>query len=218
MTENAALEIKMSVAKLRLIGGWLCLDFANTIGPYDPETGTIRGEHLHNYADLVLWGQIAGILSESETRYLLDLGEQQPTDAEVILQRAKALRETIYNIFSAPHYSRLIRPDSLEFLNKTLAEVMPHARIIEEHEGQFVWGWATNEIALDRVLWDVARSAADLLTSGERLKVRECSSPTCNWLFVDSSKNHHRRWCSMDDCGNRAKVRKHRQKHQTANA
>jgi predicted RNA-binding Zn ribbon-like protein len=39
--------------------------------------------------------------------------------------------------------------------------------------------------------------------------VRECSGDTCGWLFVDTSRNHSRRWCDMEDCGNRAKARRH---------
>jgi predicted RNA-binding Zn ribbon-like protein len=58
----------------------------------------------------------------------------------------------------------------------------------------------------------VARSAAELLISPERACVRECASETCTWLFVDTTKNHSRRWCDMNSCGNRYKVRKFRAK------
>jgi len=52
-----------------------------------------------------------------------------------------------------------------------------------------------------------------LLTSSQRLnQVRQCRGDNCGWLFVDGSKNHSRRWCDMRDCGNRAKVRRHRLK------
>ena len=40
------------------------------------------------------------------------------------------------------------------------------------------------------------------------LLVRECGASDCAWLFLDTSKNHHRRWCDMTRCGNRAKVRR----------
>jgi len=39
--------------------------------------------------------------------------------------------------------------------------------------------------------------------------VRVCASDTCGWLFLDTSKNHTRRWCDMKSCGNRAKARKY---------
>ena len=64
------------------------------------------------------------------------------------------------------------------------------------------------------MLWPVARSAADLLTSDDLGRVRECAGERCNWLFIDRSKNHSRRWCDMQDCGNVAKVRRYRSRKQ----
>jgi len=57
-------------------------------------------------------------------------------------------------------------------------------------------------------LWPIARSAAELLASEQVHFIRNCSSKTCQWLFLDTSKNHRRRWCDMKLCGNRAKVRR----------
>jgi predicted RNA-binding Zn ribbon-like protein len=74
------------------------------------------------------------------------------------------------------------------------------------------WRWAgdaESEPALDRVLWPVARSAAELLTSDDLAAVRECAAPDCRWLFLDRSRNRSRRWCAMATCGNRSKARRH---------
>jgi len=50
-----------------------------------------------------------------------------------------------------------------------------------------------------------------LLTDPHTLAhVQMCNGDNCGWLFIDSSKNHSRRWCDMRDCGNRAKIRRHR--------
>jgi predicted RNA-binding Zn ribbon-like protein len=59
------------------------------------------------------------------------------------------------------------------------------------------------------MLWPVARSAADLLTSQEQSRVRECAASDCGWLFLDLSRNRSRRWCDMETCGNRTKARRH---------
>ena len=82
-----------------------------------------------------------------------------------------------------------------------------HARIVSTKEG-FKWDWS-EELALDRMLWFIARSAADLLTSGNLDRVRQCGDEECGWLFIDTTKNRSRRWCDMTDCGNRAKARRH---------
>ena len=53
----------------------------------------------------------------------------------------------------------------------------------------------------------VALSALRLLERDNFRRVRICGH--CGWLFLDLSKNHSRRWCSMEDCGNRAKAKRH---------
>ena len=60
---------------------------------------------------------------------------------------------------------------------------------------------------LDRALWAIAWSAAGLLTDGEVGRVKQCAGPGCGWVFFDESGR--RRWCAMEDCGNRAKARRH---------
>jgi predicted RNA-binding Zn ribbon-like protein len=51
---------------------------------------------------------------------------------------------------------------------------------------------------------------ADLDGSWGHLK--ECAGEGCRSVFFDRSKNHSGRWCSMSNCGNRAKVRAWRER------
>jgi len=67
-------------------------------------------------------------------------------------------------------------------------------------------------------LLPASRSAADLLASDQLAYVRACWSRTSwskdwQWFLLDTSKNHHRRWCDMSRCGNRAKVRRFYEKN-----
>jgi predicted RNA-binding Zn ribbon-like protein len=66
------------------------------------------------------------------------------------------------------------------------------------------------------VLRMVVWSAASLLISPDLRFVRECAGSPCGWLFLDKSRNHARRWCSMQYCGNRAKSRRHYRRRNTA--
>jgi predicted RNA-binding Zn ribbon-like protein len=68
------------------------------------------------------------------------------------------------------------------------------------------------DAALDAVLWPVIHSAGELLLSEELVHVKEC--PGCGWLFLDTSKNQSRRWCSMDTCGARDKMRRYHKRKQ----
>jgi predicted RNA-binding Zn ribbon-like protein len=186
-------------------GGELCLDFANTVSSH-PEVQT--QEHLTSYSRLVSWGRQAGILAEREEARLRDEAERRPEEASAVLRRAIALREAIYHIFSASVKGEQASLSDVDVLNEELANGLAHAQITQRG-GSFEWDWEAGEGALDRVLWVVARSAADLLTSDKLQRVTECASERCGWLFMDLSRNHSRRWCDMNECGNRAKARRH---------
>ena len=97
---------------------------------------------------------------------------------------------------------------ALDDLNEALTVTLGRTRIVRRGPG-FVWEWKTGHDALDRLLWPVIRSAAEVLTSADVAAVRACAAPACGRLFLDGSRNGTRRWCDMAVCGNRAKVRRH---------
>ena len=207
-TEKQAIEQmteeKSEAASLELLGGALCLDFANTVGNHMTAQPS---EHLAGYADWVAWSQHAGALTPTQARRLIAESARHPAEARQAFKRATELREAIYRIFAAIAENASPTSADLDRLNKALARGLVHARIVATAEG-FRWDW-TEENALDRMEWLVARSAADLLTSEDLDRVRQCGDAECGWLFVDSTRNRSRRWCDMNDCGNRAKARRH---------
>jgi len=204
-------DVMVEEKSFSMLGGQLCLDFANTVGARD---GGVMRDHIRDYADLVLWSKQAGALDERTVQNLLEEAEEFPAEANEVLIRAVALREAIYQIFSALSAGQQPRPQDLVTLNAELSQAMSRARIVHTSEG-FEWDWMGGEFEMERVLWPIARSAADLLTSGDLGRVRECAGEMCGWLFVDTSRNHSRRWCDMSDCGNRAKARRHYEKKKT---
>jgi len=185
-----------------------CLRFSNTI---DWRKTDHPDESLNSFADLVAWGQRAGSLSNDQAGHLLQEASRNPDQASATLQRAIDLREAIYRVFSATARHEQPHQADLDNLNVTLTRGMSLARLFQTAAG-VAWGWADDDAALDRVLWPVARSAAELLTSADLSRVRECEGNGCGWLFLDASKNHTRRWCSMEGCGNRAKASRHYQR------
>ncbi|MEW5720134.1 MAG: ABATE domain-containing protein, partial [Chloroflexota bacterium] len=186
-----------------LIGGAVCLDFANTL--YGHGRTPIH-EYLFDYRDLVLWSRHAGILPASDAESLRRKAARQPNEALAMFHRAIALRETIFRVFSAIAQGNSPKPADLETINAARSEANLHSHIERAHD-RFVIEW-NDKTALERVLWGIALSAAELLTSEKVRAVRQCGGDTCDWLFVDTSRNHLRRWCSMSKCGNRAKVRR----------
>ncbi|GIK39349.1 MAG: hypothetical protein BroJett011_31820 [Chloroflexota bacterium] len=188
-----------------LIGGQPCLIFANTVGGSRPAT---EREYLHDYTDLLAWSRHAGLITASETQRLLAEASRRPLEAARVFERAIWLRETIYRIFSAVAAGGAPKRADLEILNDALAEVLAKLQVTPTETG-FTWNWRSEPEALDSMLWPVVRSAGELLTSNELHRVRECAGDDCGWLFIDTSRNHSRRWCDMNDCGNRAKARRH---------
>ena len=182
----------------------LSLDFANTVSW---RRGDRPEERLKRYSDLVAWGQQAGALTDVEAQRLLHSAGRHPAVAASVLARAIALREAIYSLFSAVARGGVPPAADLATLNTALSDALRHARVLPTTSG-FGWGWADGE-ALDRVLWPVARSAAELLTSDELIRVRQCAGAGCGWLFMDRSRAGRRQWCDMKVCGNRAKARRH---------
>jgi predicted RNA-binding Zn ribbon-like protein len=75
------------------------------------------------------------------------------------------------------------------------------------------WEWPAGKPDLRQVLWPAIQSAADLFTSADVGRIRECEAPDCNWLFIDQSRGGRRRWCDMSTCGNRAKARRYYDRH-----
>lgn len=198
-------EGKVHAGTLDLLGGRTSLDFANTA---DWHASDQLVEYLTSYAALVAWGRHVGILNGTQAEHLVAEAGQRPAEAAAVLERAVALREAIYRIFGAISAGLPPEDDDLIVLNAELARALAHSLIVPSGEG-YAWDWSGSRDTLDRVLWPVARDAADLLTAGDLDRVGQCSDDRCGWLFLDTSRNRSRRWCSMQDCGNRAKARRY---------
>lgn len=184
----------------------LCLDFANTA---DWHASDHPQEKLNTYADLVSWANRVGVLTDRQAQYLSREAARRPFDAAAVLEQAVALREAIYRVFSALAAGRSPKADELSVLNVAIPRALARLQIIRTTDG-FSWGWTGERSELDRMLWPVAQSAADLLTSEKLNRVGQCADDRgCGWLFLDMSRNRSRRWCDMKDCGNRAKAKRH---------
>ena len=203
-------------AALNLTNDRLCLDFCNTVGNH---ASAEPREHLETYADLLAWADRKGLLPPAAAARRLAAAGRDPAAAEAVRQRALELREAVYRLLlvSAGHAHDL-DPAGLETLNAALRTALAQARL-EPAAGAYALNWdlaATD--ALDGVLWPVAYSAADLLaTPAQWERIGMCQDDRgCGWLFLDQTKNHSRRWCAMDDCGNRAKAKRHYERQKLA--
>lgn len=198
-----------NAADVRLIGGRICLDFVNTVDSHLKETPK---EYLVDYAALMVWAVRVGLLEQAVAQQLADEAARQPAQAAQVLAQARRLRSALYRLFSAAAqrdvaaYEQAAVRAAEATLNTMLAESPGRAQIVRDG-GQF--GWAHHGERLSMPLWELLWQAAGLLTSAELALVGECAGEGCSWLFLDTSRKGNRRWCSMEDCGNRAKAKRH---------
>lgn len=191
----------------------LSLDFSNTIDWRNGKRRKVPKDGLTDYQNLVEWSLEHELVRGEEAKRLLRLARDSGKDGPTF-SRAIELRETIYRIFSATAHDRKPESRDLEILNGFVSESLAKSRVIRSGDG-FQWSWRGAEESPDMMLWPIARSAADLLTSDRLEDIGECANEEegCGWLFLDCSKRHNQKWCSTTGCGNRAKVRRFYEAH-----
>ena len=168
--------------------GALPLDFAYTGAMGDNPAW----ESLHTPADLAGWldERFDGLDSSTSERELTD---------------ALALRGAIARTATA--FSRGGEPegDDVDVINLFAAtpDIPPVLAGGRRQAGR-------SRARTGQALSVMAREAVELFASEERERIRECAAADCQLVFYDESRSNNRRWCSMQRCGNRAKVRKFR--------
>jgi predicted RNA-binding Zn ribbon-like protein len=161
---------------------------------------------------LLAWFGAAGLAGKSLTANLQKRWLQHPREEQAFRNDALRLREAIYRLFVSRIRSASFDPAALGILNDVLGSRMAALRIAPS-AGTFSWQ-GDDPGAVHDLLKPIAWSAAELLMGARAEKLRQCQDDRgCGWLFVDESRAQNRRWCSMGDCGNRAKALRHYHRH-----
>lgn len=191
-------------ALFQLVGGHPVLDYVNTLDWRFRSSGA--EELLSEYGDLLQLVTQSRLLHQ---RVIQDLPRISGPKATTLLSNAKLLPETIAGLL----YARL---DGVRDLSSTIHRLVPflkashRARKLINGEVCLTWDWKAASATSELPILLLAQSAEQLLTSALLAHVRACCNPECRWLFLDTSKNHSRRWCDMKSCGNRMKARRFR--------
>ena len=186
----------------------LCIRFVNTVAwrLRDPCEERLPTPHA-----LLRW---LGENGFGGPRYLARIGAASNVDgaAADFHEAAVRLREAIYALFHARIENLSPPKESLALLNASLVCPAPGVELAR-HGTEL--GWRQSSLYADPhdLLRPIALSAANLMNGPRARKVRQCSDDRgCGWLFLDESRAQNRRWCAMNDCGNRAKAARHRAK------
>lgn len=185
-----------------------CLSFVNTLSGRQNPTPS---ETLVSFDALVAWSRDNGLIKADEAERLVSRARRRQDEAERVLSRARELRELLHETFTATSAGRTPSAPTLERLSGHLCGWYPQGRLVPCGDS-LQWAYCCGQ-ELDRVLWEVARASSRLLTSSRLSRVRACAAIDCGWWFLDDTKNRSRRWCDMKICGNRAKLRRFRERH-----
>jgi predicted RNA-binding Zn ribbon-like protein len=171
------------------------LDFTNTVNGRP----TFSRDDLRGPDDLFDWAASAGMIPEFS-------GSVRDGDA-ARFQAAIALRENLYRVFGpiaaggAPHEA------ALSAVTRRAAQAM-RSSVWSRGGAGYEPHWAQSSI--DAICDRLADEAVQLLRSPTITRVGSCAG--CGWLFLDVSRAHARRWCSMNVCGVRDKMRRYHQR------
>lgn len=166
------------------------LDLAHTGG----EGEAARWEIVHGVADL-------------ERLLALILGVPQVRTTAADLAAMRPLRDAIARIARGLAAGVPMRAADVEILNAAATGSPLVPALLP------AGGTAVVDPTAAAALATLARDAIDLFGGPRVARIRVCAAADCGLLFVDASRPGRRRWCSMERCGNRAKVRGHRARH-----
>ena len=192
------------------LGGNVVLDFINTLG------GDRRGrteEYLCTIDDVLRWAEKAEILTTEEVNII---NPEEAMDNQTFSAAFKNIikqRELLANLFNGIVEGHM-EGASLDLFNfnlqnvSALLQLEKPRRVGDPFKISLPVRSPSPMIIGHRLIWE----AKILLTSPDIWNLGRCSSSTCSWLFLDSTKNKRRQYCSSSLCGNRERVRKYREK------
>jgi predicted RNA-binding Zn ribbon-like protein len=201
---------EVSLALFDLSGGHPALDLVNTLD--QRFAGAAPIELLADYGALLRFAQQTGLLDPGQVRLLAK--SLKPEAAARALRSARELREALAATFYANVDGRPPPTADIRTLERCFLAAERHRELHWQEAAArngpsgMAWRWGRFENEAELPVWVLAQRAAQLMLPGAMQRVRACGADTCRWLFLDTSKNHTRRWCNMKVCGNRMKARR----------
>jgi predicted RNA-binding Zn ribbon-like protein len=193
-----------------LSGGQPALDLVNTLDDrFENQTPL---ELLTDYDALLRFTEQTGLLDAEQVRLLTK--SVPPNAAARALRSVRELREALATALYGKLEGRPVPALAIRTLERHFLAADRHRELRWQNEAasqaQPAMQWQRGRFAkeADLPVWILAAQASQLMLSDAMQRVRACGADTCRWLFLDTSKNHTRRWCNMKVCGNRVKARR----------
>ena len=194
----------MAEFQFDLCGDHLAVNFANTVSERHTAAPV---ERLVDFSSLVAFARQSGAIPLARAHKLTAWAAREPALARQYLDEAIELRDALYRLFAELASGRAPREADVRTLDAWRKRL--------ELGADLKWHWAAGRDAPDALMAPIVEAALSLATTGDPSRIRLCGANDCVWLFVDTSKNGKRRWCTMEGCGNRMKARRFLTRHQT---
>ena len=191
-----------------LAGGHPALDLVNSLDNRFRADGP--NENLIGFDELLRFLRETALLSPEQARVLKKKTSSEA--AEGVLQAVRELREASAAVWYAAVEEETPPAAALRTLERYFFETNGQRHLLWESGPRWQWR-APNGSDPQLALWILSQSVSDLFFSEQAALIRTCGVDTCRWLFIDTSKNHTRRWCNMKVCGNRMKARRFQARH-----
>jgi len=192
-----------------LIGGDPALDLVNTLDWRFREEPPPE-ELLKDYNDVVQFSAQSGLLSDALARRLIQ--NVSPGKATQVVNAVRELREAAAEVFYAALEGETPSVSAVKLLERYFMDARESQHLTWDGE-KLEWELTQSPAAAGLPLWILSLKVAELATSDSMQMLRACGNDECRWLFLDTSKNHTRRWCDMKICGNRMKARRFKAQH-----
>ncbi|TDW93002.1 putative RNA-binding Zn ribbon-like protein [Kribbella pratensis] len=207
-----------SHAEYRIVGGHPVLDLVNTVTPRlrggDPER-----DYLTSPSELIAWAHRIGLIDLRDYSAVEGTWRSAPELAAKALNATLEIREAAYDVFAPRATGAAVAGDGVkrsegsafERLMLRWSAAAARSMLIPDPGrdrgiAELVVGTSPAQLIPDRLVV----AAVELVRGVELRQLRACpvADGGCGWLFLDRSRNGSRRWCAMEDCGTRAKIRK----------
>ena len=181
-----------------------CLAFINTL-ELDGTDG-VPDDHIPTLREALDWFATRDLAHEDTVR------EQARREPDAWLARVRNTRQALREAWDATVEGRPADGQAIAVVNETLGHAtQPELRptpagiaVGHRHDQADPTGEA---LAL------LAAPLVEAIADGDTDRFRICANDACRWVFEDTSRGGRRRWCDMQSCGNRAKVRRYRSRH-----
>ncbi len=181
------------------------LDVVNTLAA--PSGQVI--EWLANGEDLLAWLEQARLLPATIGHAMRSGANADRLDAAAA--EVRQLRDQ-FRTFVTAHMGKPLGAEAvghLDWLNRVLAQDDAYGAIVATAAGP-CWQWQRRWRDPEALVLPIAQAMADVVCDADFTRIKHCEGSGCTVLFLDTTKAHARRWCSMAACGNRAKQAAHR--------